>query len=123
MPYTISQTRGSYNSPLLKKIRPRISFNRSHLLDKLGYIYTKLYFLKKTSKKSFTTEISSKNGTFFLLSNTYAKISWHPLANSFLTVSAEIKQGETALRSLWYLIIGSPNILNVTTLLKQSKIA
>ena len=66
--------------PPLKKIRPRISFNRSHLLDKLGYIYTNSISLRKISRKSIATRIPSKIGTFLLLSNTYAKISCHPFS-------------------------------------------
>ena len=78
---------------------------------------------EKHRENPLLSEFSPKSGTFILVSNTYAKIPWHLLTNSFLAVNVEIKQGETALRSPWYLIVGLPDILNVTTLLKHSKTA
>ena len=108
----------------LKKIRHRISFNRSYLLWKSwGTSIPNSISLRKHRKNLLVRKFPPKLEPFFLLSNTYAKISWHPLANSLLAVRAEIKQGETTLRSPWYLIIGLLDILNFTILLKHSKTA
>ena len=106
--YNLLNSRVLQFSPL-KKIRPRISFNRPYFFGKVGvHLYQTLFPYPKEALvisqekhrvNPLLSEFPLKSGTFILVSNTYAKIPWHLLTNSFLAVNAEITQGETALRS------------------------